>query len=108
MLEEAGHRSVVSLLGLGETRLVDTVAHLVVHPPVHLLGERFFLVGLGGEIQLGVADSLHAVEPGIQHLDDLRRLVVDDRLGLLARNGQNKTTGRRRPSSPAKAREYSE
>lgn len=82
VLEEAGHGMVVRLLRLREASLIDTVANLVVHPPVHLFRHLLFLAGLRLEVQTRIADALDVIERRVQDLNDLRRLVVDHLFGL--------------------------
>ena len=77
--EHAVERVVVGLLGAGEAGAVDAVVELGVDP----LAERVDLVAqrLGVEVEIRVAGEV--VERRAEHADDLGRLVVDDRAGLL-------------------------
>ena len=93
MLEEAGHGLIVGLLRLREASLVDTVANLVVHPPVHLLRQRLLLAGLQLEVQTRVADAFDVIKGRVQDLHDFRRLVVDHFFGLQARTEQQRESG---------------
>lgn len=71
VLEEADHGALVGILRLREASLVDAVAHLVVHPPVHLLGKRLLLAGLRLEVQPRVAHAFDVIERRVKDLDDL-------------------------------------
>ena len=73
-LEQGNERPLVGLLGACKAAAVNAVVDLVVDPRVDLVD----LLGLGRRIEIAVGRA-ELAEFTVQHLDDLRGLVADDR-----------------------------
>lgn len=81
-LKQCIHIGVVCLLGGCKAALVDPVIDSIVNPLVHVLNVVLFVARqkwLGGLAQGWIDEG---IKGRVEHADDLRRLIVDDRLAL--------------------------
>lgn len=85
--EECGDGFLVSFLGSGEARLVDAVVDVIIGPVISLLDVLLQIVREENHVFVFLGEEI--VKLGVEHADDFRGLIADDRLVLLIVKGRD-------------------
>ena len=87
-LEERHDRLLVGALGRGKPTFVHPIVYIIIGPLVRLLDLRFQLVRQQHDILVSLRQQI--IKLGIEHPNDLRGLIADDRLLLLVVQGRDR------------------